>query len=315
MSVRARIATVPKPKSSAAKSRDVDATTQLMDTREVAAYLRLKERRIYDLARRHAIPHVRATGKLLFPRRQIDAWLAAKSGAATESQPAPIIAGSHDPLLEWAARASASGLAVLACGSRAGIERLAKGHATVAAIHWRDQVSGSDNVPLVRATLTDNDIVMLEWARRTQGLLLAPGNPLRIRKLEDLKKKGARVVPRQVDAGSHRLLEHLLNEAGVAPGAIAWLPRAAHAETDLAAAIADGRADAGLGIEAAAHAHGLAFIPLATERMDLVLRRRDAFEPPLQALLTFARSAEFAEQAKSLTGYDVANVGRVVFNA
>jgi len=313
--MRARIATVPKPKSPASKSRDIDATTQLMDTREVAAYLRLKERRIYDLARRHAIPHVRATGKLLFPRRQIDAWLAAKSGVATEPQPPPIIAGSHDPLLEWAARTSASGFAVLACGSRAGIERLAKGHATVAAIHWRDQVSGNDNVPLVRTTLADTDIVMLEWAHRRQGLLLAPGNPLRIRKLEDLRKKGARVMPRQADAGSCRLLEHLLNEAGVDPDAITWLPRAAHAETDLAAAIADGRADAGLGIEAAAHAHGLAFIPLATERMDLVLRRRDAFEPPLQTLLTFARSAEFAEQAKSLTGYDVANVGRVVFNA
>lgn len=306
---------MPKSKFSTVKSRDADTTTQLMDTREVAAYLRLKERRIYDLARRHAIPHVRATGKLLFPRRQIDAWLAAKSGVASESQRPPIIAGSHDPLLEWAARASASGLAVLACGSRAGIERLAKGHATVAAIHWRDRASGDDNVPLVRATLPDSDIVMLEWARRTQGLLLAPGNPLRIKKLEDLRKKAVRVVPRQADAGSRRLLEHLLNEAGVVADAIAWLPRAAHAETDLAAAIADGRADAGLGIEAAAHAHGLAFIPLAVERMDLVLRRRDAFEAPLQTLLAFARSAEFAEQAKSLTGYDVAHVGRVVFNA
>jgi len=288
----------------------------MMDTREVAAYLRLKERRVYDLARRQAIPHVRATGKLLFPRRQIDAWLAAKSGAATESDRSPpIIAGSHDPLLEWAARASASGLAVLACGSRAGVERLAKGQATVAAIHWRDEASGDDNVPLVRATLPSADIVVLEWARRTQGLLLAPGNPLRIRKLDDLKKKHARVVPRQIDAGSRRLFEHLLTQAHVSIDDVAWLPRAAHAETDLAAAIADGRADAGLGIEAAAHAHGLAFIPLAIERMDLVMHRRDAFEPPVQGLLAFARSPEFAAQARSLTGYDVANVGLVVFNA
>lgn len=287
----------------------------MMDTREVAAYLRLKERRVYDLARHHAIPHVRATGKLLFPRRQIDAWLAAKSARAPEAQRPPIIAGSHDPLLEWAARASTSGLAVLACGSRAGIERLVKGNATVAAIHWRDPATGDDNVPLVRSALADADIVVLEWARRTQGLLLAPGNPLRIRKLDDLRRRKARVVPRQVDAGSHRLLEHLLHEAKVPMDEIAWLARAAHAETDLAAQIAGGRADAGLGIEAAAHAHGLAFIPLAVERMDLVMRRRDAFEPPLQTLLAFARAPEFAAQARSLTGYDVANVGRVVFNA
>ena len=290
-------------------------SAEMMDTREVAAYLRLKERRVYDLARLHAIPHVRATGKLLFPRRQIDAWLAAKSGSSTATERPPIIAGSHDPLLEWAARASASGLAVLACGSRAGIERLARCKATVAAIHWRDKATGDDNVPLVRSTLSDADIVVLEWARRTQGLLLARGNPLRIRGLDDLRKKRATVVPRQSDAGSHRLLEHLLAEAGVASDDIGWLPRVAHAETDLAAAVADGRADAGLGIEAAAHAHGLAFIPLAVERMDLVIRRRDVFEPPLQALLAFARSAEFAAQARALRGYDVANTGHVVFNA
>src|SRR2546430_17500167 len=117
----------------------------MMDTREVAAYLRLKERRVYDLARRNAIPHVRATGKLLFPRRQIDAWLAAKSGISSATERPAIIAGSHDPLLEWAARASASGLAILACGSRAGVERLAQGKATVAAIHWRDDLTGEDH--------------------------------------------------------------------------------------------------------------------------------------------------------------------------
>ena len=86
------------------------SSAEMMDTREVAAYLRLKERHIYDLARRHAIPHVRATGQLLFPRRQIDASLAVKSGisTATTERP-PIISGSHDPLIEWAARASLRG--------------------------------------------------------------------------------------------------------------------------------------------------------------------------------------------------------------
>lgn len=289
---------------------------EMMDTREVAAYLRLKERRIYDLARRHAIPHVRATGKLLFPRRQIDAWLAANAGtvAPAVDRP-PIIAGSHDPLLEWAARESASGFAILACGSRAGIDRLARGEATAAAIHWRDRASGDDNVPLVRTALPGRDVVVLEWAARTQGLLLAPRNPLKIRKLADLVKRRARVMPRQAEAGSHRLFEHLLEEAALVAGDITWLPRAARAETDLAAAIAGGRADAGVGIEAAARAHGLAFIPLAIERMDVVLHRRDVFEGPMQALLAFARTPEFAAQAQALGGYDAARAGRVVFNA
>ena len=81
------------------------AAAEMMDTREVAAYLRLKERRIYDLVRQRAIPHVRATGKLLFPRAQVDAWIAGKGeavGATAVNPRPPIVAGSHDPLLEWA---------------------------------------------------------------------------------------------------------------------------------------------------------------------------------------------------------------------
>jgi len=286
-----------------------------MDTREVAAYLRLKERRIYDLVRQQAIPHIRATGKLLFPRARIDAWLAERAGVPAAATKLPlIIAGSHDPLLEWAVRESGSGFAVLACGSRAGVERLARSEATVAALHWRDRASGEDNVPLIRASMPASDVVVIEWARRAQGLLLPRDNPLRIRTLADLGKKKARVVPRQAAAGSQHLLELLLEDAGITTAALTWLPRAAHAETDLASAIADGRADAGFGIAAAARAHDLIFIPLADERMDLAVRRRDAFEPPFQALLNFARSSEFAREAGVLGGYDVAGTGRVAFN-
>jgi putative molybdopterin biosynthesis protein len=92
------------------------------------------------------------------------------------------------------------------------------------------------------------------------------------------------------------------------------LPRPLLAETDLAAAIHAGHADAGVAIEAAARAHGLAFIPLAVERLDLVVRRRDYFEPPVQALLAFLRTPDFLAHAKTLGGYDTATTGRVVFN-
>ena len=226
-----------------------------------------------------------------------------------------IVAGSHDPLLEWAARESGSGLAMLACGSSAGLERFADGLAMLAAMHWLDHATGEYNVPLIRQRVPDADIVVIEWARRTQGLVLAAGNPLKIRKLSDLAARKARIVARQPEAGSHRLLAHLLERAGIAHAKLRWLARPALSETDLAATIHDGKADAGLAIEAAAHAHGLAFIPLTAERLDLVLRRRDYFEPPAQALLAFARSAEMREHAAALRGYDLAATGRVVFNA
>jgi excisionase family DNA binding protein len=288
----------------------------MMDTREVAAYLRLKERRVYELARQKVLPHVRATGKLLFPRRQIDAWLAGKAAVQplATTRP-PIVAGSHDPLLEWAARESRCGLAILACGSRAGIERLAAQRAGAAALHWLDAASGEYNVPLVRAVLAGADVVVIEWARRAQGLLAAPGNPLGLRRLSDLARRRVRIAARQPESGSAHLLDHLLAKSGTAKERLRFLPKPALAETDLAAAIRDGAADAGLGIEAAARAHGLAFIPLATERFDLVAFRRDAFEPQLQALLAFARTPEFAAHASALGGYDVSRTGAVVYNA
>jgi excisionase family DNA binding protein len=293
----------------------------MLDTREVAAYLRLKERRIYDLVRANAIPHVRATGKLLFPRQEIDAWLASKAQghAVAPRAPAParppIIAGSHDPLLEWAARESGCGLAILACGSREGVERLAADRAIAAAAHWRDAETGEFNVRLVRERLGDADVVALEWARRTQGLVLATDNPRRVQALADVVRRGLRVVPRQAASGSHQLFAQLLAQAGIDDARIQWLPRAVHAETELAAAVLDGRADAGFGIEAAARAHGLGFLPLTTERLDLVCHRRDAFELALQTLFAFARGSAFAAKARALGGYDVSAFGRVTFNA
>jgi putative molybdopterin biosynthesis protein len=288
----------------------------MMDTREVAAYLRLKERRVYDLVKSNTLPHIRATGKLLFPKAQIDAWLAAKGTSAQVSLSAapPIVAGSHDPLLEWAVRDSRCGLAILACGSSAGLDRLARGEATVAAMHWLDAATGDYNVPLVRERMAGADCVVIEWARRVQGLLLAAGNPLKIKALADLPKRNARVAPRQPEAGSQHLFLQLLKNANIDPKNLAWLPRPLLAETDLAKAIHEGQADAGVAIEAAARAQGLAFIPLAVERLDLVLRRRDYFEPPVQTLLAFLRTPEFVTHAKTLGGYDIAATGRIAFN-
>ena len=289
---------------------------QMMDTREVAAYLRLKQRRIYDLVRQRAIPHVRATGKLLFPRAQVDAWIAGKREVPSpKSVRPPIIAGSHDPLLEWAARESRCGLALLTTGSRAGVLALAAGGATAAVTHWLDDATGEYNIPLVREALPNADIVMLEWARRVQGFLVREGNPHRIRKVSDLARKRLRIASRQQEAGSHHLFLHLLARNGIAPETLDWVPRAAHAETELAATIRHGDADVGLGIEAAARANGLGFIPLTVERLDIVTFKRDAFEPALQTLFNWTRSREFTARAEELGGYDVAHTGRVVLNA
>ncbi len=292
-------------------------TSPMMTTREVADYLRIKQRKVYDLVRKRQIPCSRVTGKWLFPKELVDLWVIEHveyQGERRLGQPPPVVAGSHDPLLAWALRHSRSNLAMLAGGSLDGLQRLARGEAALAGVHLIDPESAEYNVEAVRRRLPGLDVVAVEWAWREQGLVLASGNPRGISRIEDLRDKQVKVVRRQDEAGSEVLLRHLLAEAGVDQAALNLVPQHARSESDLALTIFEGKADAGLAIAAAARRYRLDFLPLARERYDLVVRRRDYFEPPMRKLLRFAATPEFAARAAEMGGYDIAGVGRITFN-
>ncbi len=234
-------------------------TAEMMNTHEVAAYLRIKERKVYDLVRAGKIPCTRVTGKWLFPRALIDRWVAdhtaagARTGERGNAAPA-VVAGSHDPLLDWALRESRCGLAALPGGSLDGLDRLVAGEAALCGLHVFDAETGAYNEPLVRRTVRGHEVVLLEWAWRSQGLVVAPGNPLGLQAIEDLRAKRPRVVPRQRGAGSQLLLVHLLSEAGVRLDDVDLQAQPARSESDLALAVVEGKADVGLAIEAVAPA-------------------------------------------------------------
>lgn len=292
-----------------------DAITALMTTGEIAAYLRLRERTIYEMVARQTIPFTRATGKLLFPRRLIDAWLESQTelpDAGIAPAP-PIYAGSNDPLLEWTLRQSGSGLAVLARGSTQGLEELAAGRAVLAGLHLIDPDSGAWNLAAARAHLPGSRHVMIHWARRTQGLLVASGNPLGITGLADAVKRGLRFAMRAEGAGSQRLLDVLLAREGLSRAALIIAGRGAETHADLAALIETGEAQCGLGLQSAAGQLG--FLPLiGDESFDLVMTRRAYFDAPIQNLLAFAASDAFQKRAAHLGGYDLTQTGRVVWN-
>ena len=291
-------------------------SAEWMTSAEVAAYLRIGERTLYELVRRQRIPCSRAAGKLLFPRHLVDLWLEGQVEVAGTAprRAAPVLGGSHDPLLEWALRESGSGLALLAGGSLDGLRRLARREVMVAGLHVLDADGGGYNVAAVRAQAELSDVVLIEWGWRQQGLVLAPGNPLGIAGIPDLLRPEQRVARRQEEAGAQILLRHLVAQAGGDLAALGAGPLAT-TETDLAGLILDGKADAGLAVESVARRFRLDFLPLQRERFDLALRRRDYFEKPVQALLGFARTASFAARAAELGGYDVASLGRVAYNA
>ena len=286
-------------------------------TDEVADYLRLAERTVYELARTRRIPCARITGKLLFPRHLIDLW----AGRQTEfegldlERPPPVLAGSHDPLLDWAARESGSDLALLAGGSEDGLRRLAAKEAMLAAMHIVDSPTGIYNIAAIQSMRGLADVVLIEWAKREQGLILPRGNPLGVAGIKDLGAKRLRFMRRQAGAGTQTLLRHLLTREGLDLDTLAMVEAPATTETDLASAIFDGKADCGLAVRAVAQRFHLDFIPLHWERFDLAVRRRDYFDIPTQRLLRFTQTPSFRERAAALGGYDIAEHGQIIYNA
>ncbi len=287
---------------------------EILTLKEAAQLLRLSERALYDLARGAKLPAAQLGGKWLFPRAALLLWLARQAEAPGQRLvPPPILAGSHDPLLDWAIRQSGCGLAMRIGGSLDGLAALAAREAIGAATHVLDPDSGTYNEAACRAELPGEPLVGLVWAWREQGLILPAGNPRNLQKVEDLARPSVTVAGRQSRAGSHLLLIHLLTEAGLRLDALRFLPAPAASHDEVAAAVAEGRADAGFGVRAEAASRGLHFVPLVKERFDLVARPRDWFEPPLQKLLAFARTELFQARAARLGGYDVREVGSVGF--
>jgi putative molybdopterin biosynthesis protein len=292
------------------------AVPEFLTTKEVAALLRIKERKVYELVSDNAIPVSRVTGKLLFPREMIEAWVwrhAEYRGGIEALQPRPpVLAGSHDPLLEWALRQSVSELAIFFDGSLDGLARLGAGRAIAAGLHIFEPEAEDWNRGHLERALPGSPFVLVEWAWRVQGLVVPEGNPKAIAGLDDLP--GLTLIPRQKQAGSQILLDHLLQRAGLDPGRLQWLAPAARNHAEVALAVAEGKADAGFAVETVARQLRLGFVPLFRERYDLAIWRRDYFEPPLQKLFGFGRTEAFRTRAEELGGYDVSGLGRVHYN-
>jgi putative molybdopterin biosynthesis protein len=288
----------------------------LLTTDEAAGYLRLSERKLYELVANGAVPCTKVTGKWLFPKAALDRWLTAGlvAPAALAHAPAPpIVGGSHDPLLEWALRESQCALANLPEGSEAGLRRLARGEVTAAAIHLH-RLDGDDelaNPQAVAGAAGLHDAVLIAFARREQGLVVAPGNPLRLADVAGVAAQRARLALRPPGAGAQLLLLALVARAGLALDDLAAVKPACATGADIAQAVRSGRADCGIATRAVAQAAALDFVPLVWERFDLALRQRDYFLPGPQALFKFIGTAAFRDRAAELSGYDVSEVGEV----
>ena len=291
---------------------------ELLTTAEAAAYLRLKERKIYEMVAEGTVPCTKVTGRWLFPKAELDHWLATsvtRPDGLTRPVPAPIVAGSHDPLLEWALRESGSGLATLAVGSEAGFNRFVTGEVVAASMHMHalDDIAADANVTSMAQRNDMQDAVMVGFCGREQGFVLASGNPLKLTAIDNIIARRARMAMRPDGAGAQLLLLALLHGAGKPVEALTAAGPVCPTGPDIAQAIRAGRADAGVATRAVANAAGLDFVPIVWEPFDLVMRQRDYFRPALQTLLKFLHSDDLRQRASEMGGYDVSGAGQIRF--
>jgi putative molybdopterin biosynthesis protein len=223
--------------------------------------------------------------------------------------------GSHDLTLDLIAqRLAARGtrLSSASAGSLGGLLALSRGEAHLAGSHLLDPLTGEYNLSYIRKHLPDTSVVVVGLVRRWQGLILSSGNPKEIQKLQDLVREDVTFVNRQRGAGTRVLLDYQLSQLDLEPDLIHGYEREEYTHLAVAAAIAAGRVDCGLGIQAAAVALGLDFVPLHSEQYDLVIPREHFESELLAPLLDTLESDQFASDVNELPGYELEQPGKIL---
>jgi putative molybdopterin biosynthesis protein len=223
--------------------------------------------------------------------------------------------GSHDLTLDLMSQFLAEQdrrLASANVGSQGGLIALRRGEAHLAGSHLLDSETGEYNLSYIRQYMPNIPIKVVALVGRDQGLIVKRGNPKDIKSLEDLTKPQVQFVNRQRGAGTRVLLDYHLNLMGILPEYIVGYDQEEYTHLSVAAAIASGRADCGLGIAAAAQALDLEFIPLFQERYDLVIPKQFVQGDLLAPLFGLFADRRFREAVSQLRGYDVSVTGRII---
>ncbi|MEN8199652.1 MAG: molybdopterin biosynthesis protein [Thermodesulfobacteriota bacterium] len=227
--------------------------------------------------------------------------------------------GSHDNIIDILANLLHKGrppirISSAHVGSMGGIMAIRRGEAHLAGSHLLDEESGEYNIPFIKRLLPNNRLQLINLCYRQQGLIVAKGNPKKITGFQDIAENGHSFINRQNGAGTRLLTDKTLNDLGLTPSAINGYEHEEYTHMSVAAAIASGSVDAGMGILAAANALGLDFVPIAEERYDLIVPERFLGGKKIKALLELIRSSEeFKKLVNDLGGYSLRDSGKVMY--
>jgi putative molybdopterin biosynthesis protein len=295
--------------------------TELMNTREVARYLGINEKKVYFLAKCGKIPCTRVTGKWTFPKKLIDRWIEESASglvarkASAEERVFLLGAGSDDPSLGilhdlYEAQTQPATFFMTTVGSTGGLAALCSGVTDFATAHLLEPARVNSNETALG--LFPADVVIVELFYRELGLLVPRGNPKDIKCIRDLARPKLRIINRQPGSGTRIYLDQELAGARLSGKKISGYDAVVSTHLEAGLKVLRGDADVGLATRTTAGLLGLDFIPLNRERFDAVIAKERFFSRGIQVLLGTLGSREFRQRVEALGGYDASESGRII---
>lgn len=309
------------------------AQNKSLSTQEVSDILHVSKSTIYDLIKRGEINSYKIGRKVRFTQDDVDAYIArsrheqstppvrrieAESSLLShhrDEMPELIISGQDVVLDILANHLQQNGVNAVRCylSSFEGLLSLYEGKVGAAACHLYSAEDGSFNAPFVRALVPGVSTVLLNISYRTQGFYVRRGNPKHISDWKDLERRDITILNRRVGSGARILLDGQLKRLGIAPTNVSGYDREMRSHLTMAAAIAGGEADVGIGTaRISRQIDGIDFVPLLEERYDLVLRRELLDTPQGQTLMNVLGSAAFRKDISRFSGNDYRDLGRII---
>jgi putative molybdopterin biosynthesis protein len=290
---------------------------ELLTTKELADFLRLNEKKVYQLIKEGGIPHVRIAGKWLFPKGHVMRWIDER----VQREKDILMVGSDDILLArllalYSREQFPQSLTFYSpVGSLKGIQALAQKKGQACCTHLLDVETGAYNLPFLSRYLAPRKYVVVNLCYRQQGLIVKEGNPLGIKGLGDVVKKGVRFINRNEGSGTRLLFEYLLREKGLEGKEINGLTDEVDTHLEVALKVLFGEADVGMGIEYVTHLLPLTFIPIREERFDLVIPRELWPTQLIKGLLAYIDPVPIQRVAHTLPGYNLRDTGKIIFES
>ena len=295
---------------------------EMLTTKEVAKFLHVNEKMVYSLIAEKGLPASKVTGKWLFPIDLVRQWVETGTENYPEAAQLPpyhglvLIAGSNDLLLDRLISIfnikHRNHLAMFGItGSMGGISALRQNLCHIAASHLLAD-NKEYNFPFIQDEMVQTPAVV-NLCLREQGMMVEKGNPHKLFGVADLKKKGIKVVNRNLGTGTRQLFDKELKQAGIRGETLPGYDNCVSRHMDVGLAVQSGRAHAGPGIRGVARLLDLDFISWGWERFDLLVKKDRFFDQGIQLFLSLLKGKVIQRTAEEYGGYDLAYTGKMIY--